>query len=296
MPDKMENEVDVIELLKELKRRKWFLITLSMIGFVFAAIFSHLIPNIYRSETLLAPVIRDNGGLSNLTSSFGGLASLAGVNLNSGQSDQTTLGLEILKTRSFFNDFIRREEALAPLMASKGWDEATGALVIDSSVFNTEKGIWLEGKKPTLTEAHSKFLESLSIKRDNESGLITITFEHYSPILTQQWLTELVAQLNQTMKFYDVDKAEKSIEYLRKQVSSTEVIELQAGFYSLIQSQIETIMLANSRSEYLYRTLDPPTKPESKVGPKRMLLSLVGLFVGAFLGVLGVLVRYLFKL
>jgi LPS O-antigen subunit length determinant protein (WzzB/FepE family) len=64
------------------------------------------------------------------------------------------------------------------------------------------------------------------------------------------------------------------------------------GFFELIQSQTETIMLANASPEYLFKTLDPAVVPEMKAGPKRALICILGSLLGALLGGLIVLVRY----
>ena len=67
---------------------------------------------------------------------------------------------------------------------------------------------------------------------------------------------------------------------------------MQAGFFELIQSQTETIMLANASPEYLFKTVDPAVVPELKAKPKRALICVLGALLGGMLGVLIVLVRH----
>jgi uncharacterized protein involved in exopolysaccharide biosynthesis len=68
--------------------------------------------------------------------------------------------------------------------------------------------------------------------------------------------------------------------------------ELQSGFFELIQSQTETIMLANASPEYLFKTLDPAVVPELKSKPKRALICVLGSILGGMLGVLIVWVMH----
>ena len=46
-------------------------------------------------------------------------------------------------------------------------------------------------------------------------------------------------------------------QYLREQVTNTSLADLQAVFFDLIQSQTETVMLAEVRQEYVFETITP---------------------------------------
>ena len=54
--------------------------------------------------------------------------------------------------------------------------------------------------------------------------------------------------------------------------------DLRNLFYDLIQSQTETMMLANVREEYVFKTIDPATVPEFKSEPKRAFICILGHF------------------
>ena len=58
-----------------------------------------------------------------------------------------------------------------------------------------------------------------------------------------------------------------------------------------IEEQTKTIMLANSRPEYLFKTIDPAIAPERKAGPSRALTCVFGTLFGGFMGVMMVLIR-----
>ena len=93
------------------------------------------------------------------------------------------------------------------------------------------------------------------------------------------------------MKMQDVTEATKSIEYLKQQVANTSLAELQAMFFELIQSQTETVMLAEVRPEYVFKTIDPAVAPEEKSGPNRALICIVGTLLGIVIGSILVLFR-----
>ena len=111
-------------------------------------------------------------------------------------------------------------------------------------------------------------------------------------MVAAQWVNWLVEDVNATVKAQDVGEAEKSIEYLREQVTNTSLADLQAVFFDLIQSQTETVMLAEVRQEYVFKTIDPAVAPEEKSKPSRALICVLGTLLGGMLGVVIVLIRH----
>ena len=105
------------------------------------------------------------------------------------------------------------------------------------------------------------------MSEDKQTGYVTVSIDHQSPVVAAQWVNWLVEDVNAAVKAQDVAEAEKSIEYLKQQVANTSLADLQAMFFELIQSQTETVMLAEVRPEYVFKTIDPAVVPEEKVNP-----------------------------
>ncbi|MBE1286455.1 MAG: LPS O-antigen length regulator [Alteromonadaceae bacterium] len=298
-PHYADDEIDLKELFQALWSGKVTIIITTVIASAIAVAVALSMPNIYRSEALLAPVSADAGGLGGLASKFGGLASLAGVSLpGGGGGDKTTTGLEVLKSRAFFAEFMTKHDVLIPLMAAKGWSAADDQLVIEPEVYDVNTQRWVREAKaprksePSVQEAHEAFLKILSVAQDKETGFVTLAIEHYSPSIAKQWVDALVIDINETIKQQDVNQAQRSIDYLKQQIAATQLAELQAGFFEMIQGQTETIMLANASPEYLFKTLDPAVVPELKAKPKRALICVLGALLGGMIGVLWVLIRH----
>ena len=110
-----------------------------------------------------------------------------------------------------------------------------------------------------------------------------MSLEHRSPVIAAQWVNWLVEDVNAAVKAQDVAEAEKSIEYLREQVSNTSLADLQAVF-DLIQSQTETVMLAEVRQEYVFKTIDPAVALKRKVSHSTLIFVL-GSLLGVMLGI-----------
>ena len=292
-PTPDDDDIDLRELVRVLWAGKWLIGGITFVATLIAVIVALMLPNIYRAEALLAPNDPEgSGGLSALAAQYGGLASLAGINIASGSTDKTTLGLEILKSRRFISEFIERHGILVPLMAATGWDSETGELIIDSGAYDVATGKWVRAfsppKKviPSSQEAYKVFTSVFSVGKDKKSGLVTLAVEHYSPIVAKQWVDWLVDDLNSSIMSQDVTKAEQAIEYLNKQINSTSLAELQNVFFRLIEEQTKTVMLAKVSPEYMFRTLDPAVAPELKAKPKRAFIAVLGMFLGGMVGVI----------
>ena len=85
-------------------------------------------------------------------------------------------------------------------------------------------------------------------------------------------------------------EAEKSIEYLKQQVANASLVDLQPRFFELIQSQTETVMLAEVRPEFVFTTVDPAVIPEEKSKPSRARICVFGTLLGGMLGLVIVLI------
>jgi uncharacterized protein involved in exopolysaccharide biosynthesis len=257
------------------------------------------LPNIYTASALLAPAESGGGGLSGLMKQYGSLASLAGVSLPSGEEgSRAQLGMQLMKSRAFIGDFVERRDILPELMAVKSWDAGSGDIIFDPDDYEAATGTWVRDvdlpkrPKPSLLEAHEEFMNILGVSEDKQTGYVTVSVDHRSPVIASQWVNWLVEDVNAAVKAQDVSEAEKSIEYLKQQVANTSLADLQAMFFELIQSQTETVMLAEVRPEYVFKTIDPAVIPEEKSKPSRALICVLGTLLGGMLGVVIVLIRH----
>lgn len=295
----MDDEIDFKELLAVLWDGKLIISAITGIAAVISVLIALSLPNIYTANALLAPAESSGGGLSGLMKQYGGLASLAGVSLPGGEEgSRAQLGMELMKSRAFIGKFVERHDILPELMAVESWDQASGEVIFDGEVYNAATETWVRDAgppkvpQPSAQEAHKAFTEILSISADKQTGYVSVAIEHQSPIVAAQWVSWLVKDVNAAVKAQDVDEATNSIEYLKQQVSKTSLADLQAVFFELIQSQTETVMLAQVRAEYVFKTIDPAVIPEEKSKPSRALICVLGTLLGGMLSIVVVLIRH----
>ena len=294
-----DDEIDLKELFMVLWSGKLLISAVTGLAAVISVVVALSLPNIYTASALLAPAESSGGGLSGLMKQYGGLASLAGVSLPGGEEgSRAQLGMQLMKSRAFIGDFVERRDILPELMAVKSWDAGSGDIIFDPDDYDSDAKTWVRDvdlpKRPTpsLLEAHEAFVDILSVSEDKQTAYVTVSVDHHSPVVAAQWVNWLVEDVNAAVKAQDVAEAEKSIEYLKQQVANTSLADLQAMFFELIQSQTETVMLAEVRPEYVFKTIDPAVIPEEKSKPSRALICVLGTLLGGMLGVVIVLIRH----
>ncbi|MFQ6370353.1 Wzz/FepE/Etk N-terminal domain-containing protein [Shewanella sp. YIC-542] len=297
-----DDEIDLRELFAVLWVGKKLIILITLLFAVSSVALALWMPNIYKSEVLLAPAEEtQGGGLSGIASQFGGLASLAGINLGKSGTDKTALAMEVMKSRQFTSDFINNHHLLPDLMAVDKWNMSDNSITYDPDIYIAESQEWVrevkppKQPKPSMQEAYKAFSEIFSVSSDKETGLVTVSIEHKSPFVAQQWLIWLITDINAVMKQRDVTEAERSTKYLQQQIEQTNVADIRAVLYKLVEEQVKTIMFAEVRDEYIFKTVDPAVVPEEKFKPKRALICVLGTLLGGMLAVFIVLVRYFVK-
>lgn len=300
--DYQDDEIDLRELFGIIWQGKWWIIAITFVFAVGSVVYSLSLPNIYKSEATLAPTEEaSGGGLSQMAGQLGGLASLAGVNLGGNSTDKTTIALEILKSRAFIKSFVEKYDILPELMAVEEWNRGTG-LVFNREVYNSDTKEWVREVEPPKQPAPSSWEyvkvfrdQVLQVTKDDTTGLVTIAINHQSPEVAEQWVGWLIEEINNHMRERDIQEAQRSLEYLDKELQNTSLSDMQQVFYELIEKQTQTIMLANVRPEYIFQTLDPAVLPEQKAKPSRALICIIGTFLGGFLSVGFVLIKNIFR-
>lgn len=292
--NQVEDELDLRRFVSVVWAQKLKIIFVAFIFAVVSVIYALSLPNEYKSEALLMPNTQEStGGLGAIAGKFGGLASLTGMSLSSGGTDKTVYALEVLKSRSFLYKFIKDNDLVPELMAAKGWSLKSNTIIYSEEVYDSLSKKWLRKvepplePEPSLQETYKRFVKNnFLVSHDKDTGLVRIAVSHYSPYFAQNLVNKLVDALNHTIKQQDMAEANESIEYLRKELEVTNVAEMKAMFYQLIEKQQQTLMLTRVRDDYVLKTIDEPIVAERKYKPRRAIICILGTMLGGILGVI----------
>ena len=295
----IDDEIDLRELGSVLWAGKKIILTVTSLFAVIAVIVVLLIPNQYQATAVVSPA--QSGGTSMLgpmASQLGGLASIAGIKVPSDEGGESQAAMEIMQSWSFIEEFIKTNNLAAEIFAADGWKRQTNKLSYDSSLYDSQQKQWVRnppaGKtiEPTSWELYKEFSERLTVTTDKTTGMISVSIEHYSPILAQQWVNLYITTINNYMRSRKLQQANSNIEYLEAQIEKTAIAGMKEVFYQVIEEQIKNKMLAEASPEYAFVTVNPAMVPEEKSTPKRALICVLTVLLGAMLSILAVLVMH----
>lgn len=213
---------------------------------------------LYRA-TVVVTEVKDSGlnAEGGLSGEFGGLASLAGINLQGTHPDRQA----VLRSRHLVEEFVKRPDVLPLLVAGEKPERAS---------------LWMTVER---------FRKSvLDIQEDKLKQTSTITIDWKDPEVARRWGDEFVALANELLRNKAVADATRNVAYLKEEVEHTTSVEIQKVMYKLIEQETRRLMLAKGREEYAFSVADPAVKAEVRISPRRTLLVLSGGVAGLFLG------------
>ncbi|HEY0941076.1 MAG TPA: Wzz/FepE/Etk N-terminal domain-containing protein [Steroidobacter sp.] len=254
-----DSEVDVLAMIGVAWRYKFVIAGIAFACALLAAVIALKTTPVFRAEVVVTESRSDTmSASSSLTSQLGGLASLAGINLQRNAAGQDSQA--VLRSRHLAEEFIKRNDLTAEL--------APGS-----------------GKTSTLWYAVNALRDTvLEINQDDKKGTTTISINWPDATVAARWANQYVALANELIRARALNDSSRNIKYLNEQIAKTNVVEIQNVMYRLIETETKTQMLANAREEYAFTVVDPAVPPERRIWPRRTLMVATGGVLGAILG------------
>ena len=292
-----DDEIDLRELFHVLWDKIFYIGAITSIFSLISIIYALMLPNIYQSQAVMMPM-EANQGMSGMLGQYSGMASLAGISLPSESGSKAQEAIARIQSFEFFSNSFLPHIKLENLMAVKKWNQASNTLTYDASAFNSESGQWVRKVKPPTStipssqKAYKQYQEIMSVSEDKKTSFVTLSVEHKSPVIAQQWVEIMMDQIDQVMRDQDRQTALQSIAYLNSLAPTVNYEEISKALASLQQEQMKRLMMVEANENYIFKVLDSPIVPEMKVKPKRSLIVILGTMLGMMLSVLGVLVLH----
>jgi uncharacterized protein involved in exopolysaccharide biosynthesis len=303
--NKNDDEISLIDLFAVLLKRKVMIISICIIAAVGAVAYSVLslvlpsekspLPNVYKPQALL--LIKESGssgGLSSMLSSsgLGGLASLAGVSVGGGATN-SKLAIYLVGTDSMLDTIV---------------DE-----------FNLIERYKIE--KSPRTSSRQALKKKLQAVADEESGVISISFEDTDPVFARDVVNFAVYYLENRFDDMGIDDSKLKKENLEKNIAASyeeiknleiemqklgrsisiwspnqssvtlettrlEIeLEAQKEVYTQLKVQYELVKLELSSEMPIFQILEVAEVPDMKSGPSRGLICIIVVFAAGFFAV-----------
>lgn len=190
---------------------------------------------------------------------LGGLASLAGLNLAALGDNRDALPM--LRSRMLIEDFLRRRHLETYILRGSG-------------------------KRVSLWRAVLAFQKSVvTITEDKRKGVTTVAVTWRDAREAADWANGLVELANELLRVRDKARAERSLQFLNRQLVQTDVVEMRRAIYGLIENEMKTLMLTDAHRDYALVVVDPAVAPELRHSPRRTLIVMIGAVLGAICAV-----------
>ena len=298
-----DDEIDLLELFFVLVQGKWIITSVTAFLVIIGIIYSLLLPNVYQSEALLAPVDESSSLVGGALSQYSGLAGLAGINLPTGDTSRNhKKAIELISSLNFFENYLMPKIFLPNLMAIESWNNKNNTIIYDDSIYQKDTNTWVRDFSypqkliPSAQESFEVFKnDNLSISEDRDTGYIALSIKHQSPQLAKQWVEMIVEEVNSFYRQKDKESSEKAVTYLNEQIANTSLSEIRQVTASLLEKEIQKLTLVEANEDYVFEYVYPPSVMEKNSEPKRSQIVILSFLLGAFLGMIVVLFRYYFS-
>ena len=84
-----------------------------------------------------------------------------------------------------------------------------------------------------------------------------------------------------------------NIEFLQEQIEKTSIAEMKEIFYTIIQEQIKSKMLAEASPEYVFVAVSPSMVPEREIATETSIICVLATLLAGMLAVLAAFVATL---
>jgi uncharacterized protein involved in exopolysaccharide biosynthesis len=266
-----DEQIDLTDLSRTLWGGRYIILLTTVLFTLIGVSYAFLAQKWYRAEVVLAPVDKQSfpggalggSGLRGLS----GLASLAGVNL---QGSGTQEPIAVLRSKNFARAFIEDEGLTGDLLKEVARSESKPDIRDAVRVFDT--------RVRTVTENTKTSLVTLSIRwKDADTAAL--------------WANTLAKRLNDRLRQQAAEEAERNVAFLKKEMAETSIVSLQQSLGSLLEGEMQKLMLARANDEFAFKVIDRAVPPKQLDAPKRVLIILVAFMGGVLLSVVFVIVR-----
>lgn len=265
------------EILTKNSRIFGYLLVTAILG---SAVISLFLRNEYNSYAyLVAPRSSLSSSSAQSVTTGGNLSIGRMLSLSSSSNSDPNIEYAINRALSFefLSNFIVKNDLLPELLAFKSYNKANNSInyyknAEDLKIENLFKDNPINYEAKIVQDAVKELRSKFRIYGDVESSIVTASFSYYTPQLSRDILSRLLAQLNQDIAMADAKNSERNVNYIAKAINTYPQPMISKTLGSVLESNLTKMVLAQSEVDYAFTTVDPPILPLKKSWPSRTFI------------------------
>lgn len=286
-----DNEINLIDALRVLWKRRVYIAAFAFSCAVGASIITLFMTDLYRASAVLTPVSgkeKIGGELSLIAQQIGGLSGITLPSSGSSSEIVSLLNSNILKEK------VIKDYGLLPVLFSEQWDREKKAWKAPEKSFRLPAMTGLltglfrrtelqaDSAGPTVWDGIRRLDEITKVNANVKDNTIALTVEFRDPRVAAQLAEHILTALTLHMSGEAKRVAEVNRRYLAEQLGNSTDPIIRQKIYNLIAQQVEVFMMSEVKENFAFKVIDPPRAADRRVWPRRSsIVELV--FAAAFL-------------
>jgi uncharacterized protein involved in exopolysaccharide biosynthesis len=129
------------------------------------------------------------------------------------------------------------------------------------------------------------------VTEDAREGLVKLSIRWKDPDTAAYWANLFAERLNDRLRQQAIAEAERSVAYLKKEMTTTSVVSLQQSMGSLLENEMQKLLLAQGQKEFAFKVIDRAVPSKKRDAPKRALVVVISLMAGLLSSVVLLMLR-----
>lgn len=283
-----EDFIDLKDIVSRI-RQKWWIVAVGIISTLcLATVYLKIADRSYTVQLQVTPVAGEGmgrlGGLSNL-------ASLAGVSVPSGQSEQKfklylsgLTSMEAASALASHPGFLQKVFWKEWSSSQRTWLHPQGTLVSIKAFVKSCLGMSTEYHQPDAARLQEFLAKKIKIKEEKDDPVVVISIETNRPEDGKYLLSMLHATVDQLLKKRMLMRTEEYISYLSGKANNIAISEHREALFEILSQQEKIRMAASSDLPFAAEPFGQPYTLIKPSSPNVFLVLSLALIIGAILG------------
>ena len=273
-------------------RREWLVVAVCIfLSLVAGSIYLRVASYEYTAQIQVTPAALSGSSSGSALGQLGGIASLAGIEMPSGQATSPfKLYLVSLQSAQAASQLIKRQDLMHVVFSrewdasARQWHEPAAPPVFLSAVKSVLGVPTYPWHAPDPARLRDYLVERIKINEDTKRSVVTISLSHKDPQFAVAFLGALNQVVDDQIRARALRRADDSVAYLSEKLKTVSVAEQRVALTATLSDQEKMRMMASSGAPYAADPIGPPTASFKPTSPLPTVVIVGAFVIGTLIG------------